>query len=273
MNFIITGHRGLIGTFLKERLEKEGHTCKMTYDLRDGQDVRKLDKYKRKANVLFHLAAFCKINETVLNPKLAFDNNVEGIYRVLEFCRKSDIKKIVFFSTSRNLSPEENPYTASKKYGEDLCEAYRQCYGIEYIIVRPSSVYAPFNDLTGRLLTNWCRAACAGRELKIYGDENKTLDFTHIDDFNDGIILLINNWEQNKNKAYDISGDRETYLIEVANLINNYQPIKVSYYLPEVAQPQRVKVDISEMKKLGYKPKISIEEGIKQMMEFYKNGN
>ena len=284
MNFIMTGHKGLIGTFLMKRLEQEGHVCKMTYDLRSGQDVRTIDKLKRKADIVFHLAAHCKINEGTLNPILPFRNNVEGTFHALEFCRKSGIKKFIFFSTSRNLSPEENPYTASKKYGEQLCEAYRQCYGIEYIIVRPSSVYAPIVDETGRLLTDWCRDALLGKELKIYGDYNKTLDFTHIDDFNDAIMLLINNWEQTKNKAFDISGDREIKLVDIADMIRNemdkylsitwkngYQFL-VNMYPPEIAQPQRVKVDITEMKKLGYKPKISIEEGIKQLIEFYKNG-
>ena len=85
---------------------------------------------------MFHLAAFCKINQSISNPKRCHEDNSEGTFSVLEFCRKNNIKKIVFFSSSRVLNRERNPYTSAKLYGEELCKAYQECYGIDYNIVR-----------------------------------------------------------------------------------------------------------------------------------------
>ena len=203
---------------------------------------------------------------------MAHYNNTEGTFQCLEFCRKNNIKKFVYMSSSRILSKEENPYTASKKYGEHLCEAYKQCYGIQYIIIRPSTVYGSHHDLTTRLITKWIINAMTGKPLEIYGDADKTLDFTHIDDFVDGIELLINSWNKAKNKAFDICGNDCRTLVELANIIENKlgKPIKRIFLEPERAQPQHVSIDISKIKDLGYKPKIKLEEGISKVIEFYK---
>lgn len=276
MKYIISGSRGLIGEKLKERLDKK-HKCIYEIDTRLGSNVRNLDMVRltqdtQKTDIFFHLAAHCKISEGTENPELPHKNNAEGIFQALEFCRKNDIPKFVYMSSSRVLSPEENPYTASKKYGEHMCEAYKQCYGLEYLIIRPSTVYGEHHDLTTRLLTKWIIKALKGEALPLYGDENKSLDFTHVDDFVDGIICLYDNWEESKNKAYDICGDDERTLVDVACLIKKEvgNHIDIDWCPPEIAQPQQVRIDISKIKEFGYEPKIKLEEGIKRLVEFYR---
>ena len=174
-------------------------------------------------------------------------------------------------SSSRILSKEKNPYTASKMYGEYLCEAYKQCYGIEYIIIRPSTVYGEHHDLTTRLITKWIINAMKGKPLILYGDNKKTLDFTHVDDFVDGVELLIIQWEKTKNDAYDICGDDCKKLVDVAKEVINQTDSKsnIVFEEPEKTQPQKVKVDISKIKGFGYNPKIKIEEGIGRLVKFY----
>ena len=270
MNYIMTGSAGLIGKQLKKRLDKIGCECIMEIDLRKGSNILSLDSIRltpttQKTDVFFHLAAHCKINEGTNNPDLPFLNNAMGTYKALEFCRKNGIKKFVYISSSRVLSKNQNPYTASKVYGEKLCEAYRQCYGINYIIVRPSTVYGEGHDITTRLITNWCIKALKNEVLPIYGDEHKTLDFTHVDDFVDGVILLLLQWGIAKNDAYDISGNDVWRLVDVAKMLNS----DVCFYEPETAQPQQVAIDISKMKRFGFKPKIKLEEGIKRLLAFY----
>lgn len=278
MKYILTGDRGLIGEYLKKRLDQENE-CVLNVDTRTGFNILDLDSFwlnpkTQHADILIHTAAHCKINQGTEHPELPHLNNADGTHKVLEFVRKNDIKKFVFFSSSRVLSPEENPYTASKKYGEFLTRAYHQCYGLEAVIVRPSTVYGPVYDITSRLMTDWCQSALKNGELPIYGDKNKTLDFTYIDDFVDGMMLILDNWEESKNKAYNISGGKEIKLVYLANLIiNEAGGGYVKFYPPEIAQPQRVKVDISDIKKLGYKPKVSIEEGVKRMINYYRGLN
>ncbi|MEK6820003.1 MAG: NAD-dependent epimerase/dehydratase family protein [Nanoarchaeota archaeon] len=270
MKFVLTGHKGLIGSFLLERLKQLGHETILLIDARDGENIIDIDKIKlkEKPDVFIHLAAFCKINKTIENPDLAFENNVLGPYKIFEFCRKNKISKIIFASSSRILKEEKNPYTASKIYGEELCKAYKQCYGIDYIIIRPSTVYGPFDDKTGRLVDIFIRNAMQGKELKIYGDENKTLDFTYIDDFVEGFVLAMNQ----KNKDFDIGSGKETKVKYLADLIIKHVRKGEKIFLEkEIAQPQQVEIDLDKMRELGFKPKVSVEEGIKRTIEWYKN--
>ncbi len=273
MKYIITGNLGLIGTYLKKRLDKEGHKCIMQIDKREGFDTTDLmfKEYtlSEPVNVFFHFAAQCRINEAIAKPILPHKNNVDGILSVLEFCRKHKIPKIVYASTSRVLSPERNPYVASKIYGEEMCKAYHDCYCIDYIIVRPSTVYGPMFDETSRCINNFLTNSLKGKDIKIYGDKNKTLDFTYIDDFVDGVMLSMKTW----NEIYNISGEKETNLYSIAKFINdlNNSKSKIKFLLPEKAQPQKVKIDTNKIRRLGYKPRVNIGDGIVRMIKFYIN--
>jgi len=272
MNIIITGHKGLIGHYLKERLEKEGHKIIAAIDSRDDSDISNLKSLKidKPVDLFIHAAAHCKINQSIENPELAHNNNSEGTFQVLEFCRKNKIPKIINFSSSRILSEEKNPYTASKLYGEELCKAYQQCYGIKYVIIRPSTVYGPFWDNTKRLIHKFVVNALEGKDLEIYGNpETKTLDFTYIDDFIDGVMLAI----CQENKEFNISGNEEYNIFKLAQTIiaKTESKSKIKFLKEEIAQPQQVRVDISEIQNIGYKPKISLEEGVERTINWYKN--
>lgn len=274
IRYIITGHKGLIASFLKNRLDKEGHECVMQIDSREGFDVQDLmfKDYKPKTpvDVFLHFASQCRINESIAKPFLPHKHNVDGIFSVLEFCRENEIPKIVVASSSRVLSSEMNPYVASKIYTEALTKAYHDCYGLEYLIIRPSTVYGPMFDETSRLINNFLTSAFKNKNLRIYGDKDKTLDFTYIDDFVDGIMLTMNNgW----NKEYNISGNNSVKIYDIAKYIlkNVKSKSKIKFFPPEIAQPQEVKVDISEIEKIGYKPKVNIWEGINKMIAFYRN--
>jgi UDP-glucose 4-epimerase len=273
MNIILTGHKGLIGDSLKKSFEQKGHKIVQGVDVRDGLNILDIDQISVEEDVdlMVHAAAHCKINQSIREPELSYRNNVLGSYNVLEFCRKKDISKIVFFSSSRVLSAEKNPYTASKLYGEELCKSYQHSYGIDYIIVRPSTVYGPFWDETKRLMHIFVANALQNKDLEIYGDpEIKTLDFTHVKDFTKGVMMAIDHPQQNK--EYNISGKEELNIYELAKFIIQETGSKsqIKVFDAEIAQPQQVKVDNSEIEKLGYKPEIGVKEGVRETIEWYK---
>lgn len=272
MNIVLTGSEGLIGTYLKERLEKEGHKIVKSIDARAGSYIKDIGGYKpkEKIDLLIHAAAHCKINESVSDPAKTFDSNVLGTFEVFEFCRENKIPKIIYFSSSRVLGPEKNPYTSSKLFGEELCKAYFQCYGMEYVIIRPSTVYGPFWDKSQRLMHKFIINALKGEDLEVYGDPaNKTLDFTYIDDFIDATMLAI----KEKNKELDISGEDEFNVHQLAQFVikETESKSKIKILPKEKAQPQKVKLDLSAIKSLGYKPKICTLEGTKKTIDWYKN--
>lgn len=273
MRIFITGDKGLIGSALKDRLIKEGHEIVGSIDYKSGSDLcwLKTLELNSKIDLFIHTAAAVKINQIVADPSIANDTNTNGTFYALEFCRKNKIPKFIFMSSSRILSQEKNAYTASKIYGEELCKAYAQSYGIEYIIIRPSTVYGPFWDDSKRLIHLYITAALTGKELKIYGDpDTKTLDFTYLDDFIDGTMLTINNpcW----NQEYNISGKEEFNVYELAKYIieltGSNSPI--NFYPAEIAQPQKVKLDTSRIENIGYMPKTLLREGVKKTVDFYK---
>jgi UDP-glucose 4-epimerase len=272
MNIAMTGHEGLIGSCLREKLEKEGHKFVLLIDQRSNNTLDSLKNLRiaDKIDLFIHAAAHCKINQDIENPELAHINNAEGTFHALEFCRKNKIPKILFFSSSRTLSKEKNPYTASKIYGEELCKGYQQCYGIDYLIIRPSTVYGPFWDLTGRLIHIYITNALEGKDLIVYGDpKTKTLDFTYIDDFISGVMLAMNGpW----NKEYDISGGGEYNVYNLAEFIikNTNSKSKIQVLEAEKAQPQIVRVDISGINGLGYRPEYSVERGVLKTIDWYR---
>lgn len=273
MKIAITGNKGLIGSFLEKRLGSEGHKIVLGIDLKESKNIVGMKNQQTSENIdlMIHAAAHCKINGAIQNPELSHDNDALGTFEVLEYCRKNKIPKILFFSSSRVLSKEKNPYTAAKIYGEELCKGYRDCYGIEYIIIRPSTVYGPFWDESKRLMHIWIINALNGEDLELYGDpETKTLDFTYIDDFIDGVMLTLNGeW----NKEYDLSGEEEYSIHELSKFIikETESESKIKICDAEVAQPQKVKLDISKIKELGYSPKVSLEKGTRKTIEFYKD--
>ncbi len=272
MDIALTGHLGLIGTHLKERLEKEGHKIVLAIDKQEGKDVSQLEDIQLSggADIFIHTADFCKINKIIENPKLSHEN-VNNMYKVLEFCKKNKIPRIIYFSSSRVLSKEKNPYTAGKIYGEELCKAYNDCYGIKYLIVRPSTVYGPILDKTKRLIHLFIVNALLNKDLEIYGDlKTKTLDFTYIDDFVDGVILAIKHDEWNK--AYNISGEEEYNVFELAKFIisETKSNSKIKNFDKEIAQPQEVKLNVGEIKEIGYKPRVMLHEGVRKNIKFYK---
>jgi UDP-glucose 4-epimerase len=268
-NFVLTGHRGLIGSFLLKRLHAEGHKPVSLVDLRgnrngsDKKDIRDMSKWNvdKKIDIVYHLASFCKIKDCIEDPSKAFEHNVRGTYEVMEFCRKNNVPKIVFTSSTRVLYPEKNPYTASKIYGEELVKSY----GIDYVIVRPSTVYGPFNDLTNRLIHRWIDAAINGESLKIFGDEDKTLDFTYVDDFVDALLQA----SIETNKEFNIGSGQETKLKDVAQfIIDTVGSGRIEYHPAEKLQPQNVVVDTDFP--CHTKWKAGIKNNILMMPTFWK---
>ncbi len=262
MKYIITGHLGQIGRELNKRLKVLGNECILEVDLKNKEDINNMNlrhgKIDQQADVFFHLASFCKINKTIEDPDLAFDNNVLGTYEILEFCRNNQIPKIIYFSSSRVLSEERNPYVASKIYGEELVKSYHDCYGIKYLIVRPSTVYGGIDD-HHRLMDAWIKNAQANRDLIIYGDKDKTLTFTYIEDFINALILGMGD----DNRDINIGGNEEK-LIHVAEEIisqTNSQS-KIVFKEPEIAQPQNVKI----FSTAPIYPKTSIREGVRKCL-------
>lgn len=233
MNIIITGNKGLIGSKLQERFslfnEVEG------VDKSDSEKLKSKDSLY-KTDLIIHCAANCLIRNVIAKPREALEN-IESTYYALEIARKYEAK-FVYFSSSRIEHNKFNPYIASKRAGEELVKAYHSCYGIEYLIIRPETVWG-LKDNKERVIPNWINKAIKGEPLVVYGDANKELSPIYVDDFCNELIPLIQEWEIYKNKTCSISGQ----VRKVKDIIKDILEVtksssEIKYLDAEKTQPQ-----------------------------------
>jgi len=295
---LVTGSSGTIGTRLCERLlglgykvtgldikpnkwSKAVNSITMIGDLRDG---KAFDRLPKDVDMVIHLAANARVYDLVLRPDLARDN-LDMLFNTLEFCRKRNVRKFMFASSREvygntrepvhaeddvHVSMCESPYTASKLGGEAMVHAYRQCYGIDFIIMRFSNVYGMYDD-SDRVIPLFIRSTKAGRDLVIYG-KDKMLDFTYIDDAVDGVMKCICKFDAAKNQVYNIAFGEGATIIKVAELIRSRMGSrnKITLKGNRTGEVVRFVADITKArKKLGYGPVTGLEEGIGKSVDWY----
>jgi UDP-glucose 4-epimerase len=235
MRYLIFGDEGLIGTELKNQL--------FYYDgVEKGKPIP-----DKEYDCIIHLAANCIIRDVILNPELAKEN-VDATYKIFEYARQNNIRKIVYFSSSRVTHQESNPYISSKVFGESLCKAYYDAYGIDYIIIRPETVWSK-GDKHKRVITAWIEAAKANEEIMVFGNKRKILSPIHVSSFVQVFLKILNNFMKglNEQRIYSISGRPRTAEDIIKTIKEAYNSdSKVFYGSPELTQPQeQTKSDIS----------------------------
>jgi len=295
MKILVTGCNGTIGTELCLQLLKEGHEV-IGIDVRDNKwepevskitqikDVKEdLNSLSTDIDLVIHLAANARVYDLVVEPDKALDN-VTTIYNILEYVRKTTGKRILFASSRETYGNQEkeilketdadfnlceSPYTASKFAGEAFVQGYRRAYGVKGVIVRFSNVYGKYDE-SNRFVPLMIRKMKAGEDVEIFG-EQKCLDFTYITDAINGIMLMIQKFDQIEGEVINIAYGAGAKLTAVAEMIkkelNANSNIAIKDNRP--GEVIRYVADITKAKTLlGYNPQVSIEEGIKKSIEW-----
>jgi UDP-glucose 4-epimerase len=301
MKILVTGSSGTIGTRLCEQLLEKGHDV-VGLDSKPNEWRQAVDKITVKADLLkpnafddipegigmvIHLAAYPFVYQSVQNPQLAMDN-MAMTFNALEYARKNGIKRFMFGS-SREVygNPEEtvrkeddariegteSPYAAMKLAGEAMVRAYQQCYGIDFVIIRFSNVYGMY-DKSDRLMPKSIRRARAGETLEVYG-RDKLLDFTFIDDSVSGVVAAIEKFDDNgiRNETYNLAIGKPSTILHVVELINKSfgDKSKISVTNARPGEVIKYTANISKAReRLGYNPKVGIEEGVSRAIKWYK---
>jgi nucleoside-diphosphate-sugar epimerase len=232
MRYLIFGYDGLIGKELTKHIEGSYVGIE--------KDCSFKDIPKRKYDCIIHLAANCIIRDVIKNPELALEN-IQVTHDIFEYARKHKIKKIVYFSSSRVTNDEYNPYIVSKIYGEDLCKAYKDCYGIDYLIIRPETVWS-IHDKHKRVIPNWIKAAKQNKPIIVYGNKNKTLSPIHVESFVLQFIYILSGFMDNNlsRREVGISGKPQRVETIINKIKKKYKSkSKVIYKEAEKTQPQK----------------------------------
>ncbi|HOK80068.1 MAG TPA: GDP-mannose 4,6-dehydratase [bacterium] len=248
-------------------------------DIRNKQDLEKIVSVF-KPEAIINLAARAGVRASIENPHIYFETNVLGNLNLLDLAQKHRIKKFVLASTSSLYAGQKmpfseslpvntpiSPYAASKKSAEVTCYTYHYLYGIDVTVFRYFTVYGPAGrpDLS---IFKFIKLINEGNSITVFGDGNQSRDFTFVSDIAKGTLLGL------KRVGFEIMnlGGNHPYTInETISLIEKYLGKKAKIIhkpFPQCDIPATW-ADISKAEKiLGWKPKVSLEQGIKQTIDW-----
>jgi UDP-glucose 4-epimerase len=238
-----------------------------------------------RVDLVVHLAANAKVHELVQLPHRAMEN-IALTFNVLEFCRHNQVP--IVFASSREVygdihryipeeqhadfSYTESPYSASKVAGEALVYSYARCYGLRYLVFRFSNVYGRYdNDIERmeRVIPLFIRSMRQGRSVTVYGQE-KTLDFTYVDDCVDGIVAGVERLLAGRvaNQTINLAYGQGNTLVHMAELVAEALHVPPRIHVEpskRVGEVTRYIADISKaVELLEYQPRVPLDEGIRR---------
>ena len=230
---------------------------------------------------VFHYAAMVGVKRTLDNP-VSVLNDITGIKNVLDLAKNTGVKR-VFFSSSSEVYGEpvefpQNeettplnsrlPYAIVKNVGEAFLKSYKQEFGLEYTVFRFFNTYGPKQSIDF-VISKFINAALSHQDITIYGDGGQTRTFCYIDDNIDATINALSHSEY-ANQTINIGNDKEVTILELASLIIKLTQSKSKIiHLPPLKEGDmtRRKPDITIMKKVLGRELLSLEEGLKKVIE------
>jgi len=303
---VVTGGAGFIGSNLCGMLSKNNYDVIALDDLSNGSglknipknvklvkgsilDIKKLRSVFKKIDVVFNLAVK-PLPMSFNKPDEVVKVNDFGTYLVAKTCVELN-RKLVHVSSSEaygsamSIPMKENHplfpstiYAASKAASESYVRGFEKTNGLKMTIIRPFNCYGPFmrDDVYAAAIPKFYNRISKGRSPIISGDGNQTRDLTYVSDIAMGIMLA----DQESNalgNTFNIGQGKETSIKNLAKtMIKQYEKfdgvkrgIKLEFKKPRKGDVKRHLADISRAKKiLGYKPKVRLEEGISEYLNW-----
>ena len=277
-NFIRGGSHNLEQAMKDERLE--------LFEVKG--DLTHLDEVIRatqKIDGVFHLASLC-LAHCQEYPRSALDVNIVGTYNLLEACVKNNVKRVIFASSSSIYgnavySPMDenhplenrNIYGATKIAGEALFRAFYYKYGLEYLALRFMNVYGPRQDYMGvyvAVIMSIIDRLERGLQPIIHGDGSQAFDFIFVRDICRSLIAAIRS--SLSDRCYNISSGKQVSILELCNLIMRIMKKNVLVEFKKVEDKTLVTDRVGSTEKakaeLGFQPEVSLEEGLRQVINW-----
>ncbi len=305
MKILVTGGAGFIGSHIVDKYINLGHRVVIIDDLSTGkkQNINKRAKFykldirnatlvekvfvKEKPQVVNHHAAIAEVVKSIKNPLPTLEVNVLGIVNILRASGLVKIKKFIFSSTGGAIygQPKKIPadeftspialsaYGLSKFLGEECIKFYSRLYGFDYLIFRYPNVYGPRQDPKGEagVVAIFSGLLRTNKRPTIYGDGTKARDYVHIDDIVRANVIALKKGEDeilNLGWGKPIS-DQIIFDEVVKSFRAKIKPIYAPFREGEVYQIA-LKADLAK-KKIGWKPQVSLKEGIRRtVLSFLK---
>ncbi|TEW55728.1 NAD-dependent epimerase [Psychromonas sp. RZ22] len=329
MKYLVTGVAGFIGSCVVERLCAQGHQVVGLDNINDYYDINLKDaRLKRIEHELFqfvlmdladreavsaffkeqqfdrviHLAAQAGVRYSIENPMAYADSNLVGHLNILEGCRNTKVKHLVYassssvyglnnkvpFSTSDSVDHPISLYAATKKSNELMAHSYSHLYNIPTTGLRFFTVYGPWGrpDMAPYIFT---KKILAGETIDINNNGDMWRDFTYIDDIVEGVIRIADviptrddEWTVEAGtpasssapyRVYNIGHGSPINLMEFIETIESELDVKANKNFRGM-QPGDVYQTYADTKDLfdviGYKPQVGVPEGVAKLVSWYK---
>lgn len=259
-------------------------------DLADRDGIGALFAEVRPEYVV-HLAAQAGVRYSLTHPEAYVDSNLVGFAHVLEGCRAAEVKHLVFASSSSvygantklpysEHDPVDHPvslYAATKKANELMAHSYAHLYAIPCTGLRFFTVYGPWGR-PDMAYFSFTRDILAERPIRIFNHGDMQRDFTYIDDIVDGMLCVLERPPARDSDGapwviYNIGNDHPVRLGDFVDILERALGRKAVRQM-EALQPGDVlatHADISALRRLGYDPATSIEQGLAAFVAWYRD--
>jgi dTDP-glucose 4,6-dehydratase len=303
---LVTGGCGFIGSnfvrlVLRERPQWEVvNLDKLTYAgrLENLQDVADDPRYRfirgdicdpeavREAmagcQLAVNFAAETHVDRSLLGAAHFIETDVKGVMVLLEEARKVGLERFIQVSTdevygsiARGSFTEEsvlnprNPYAASKAGGDRMAYAYWATYGVPVIITRASNNYGPY-QYPEKLIPLFVTNALRDEPLPLYGDGRNVRDWLYVEDHCRALLFLLEHGQPGE--VYNIAGGNERENIEVTRavlrLLGKPESL-IRFVADRPGHDRRYSLDASKLRRLGWQPQVSFEEGLERTVRWY----
>jgi len=306
---MITGGMGFIGSHLSEELLIEKHNLviltksffkkqnitniskKIKVEKIDVTDFKKLGKsiQKNKPDVIIHLAGQTSHLQSFENPLKDIDSNAKSTLFILEEIRKKKLKcrfilgsTFVVIGRPQKLPVDERTpcwptmiYGANRLASEHYCKIYHEVYGLDTLTFRITNSFGPREQVasTKNAVNFLIHEAFLGKTVTIFKKGNFFRDIIYVSDVISGIKTIMKKGKSGE--LYWISSGKKIWFYELGKLLEKLTDAKVKF----VKEPNYTKkvdvgnfvVDNSKLRALGWKPKINLNQGIKETLEYFKS--
>ena len=295
MKVLVTGGSGLIGSAIVRKLLDLDHDVSV-FDIKESKhknckgfqgDITDPERTKgaiKDHDIVIHLAATLGVINTETNPVKTLDTNMGGTRNVLEGCKIHGVKKIIFSSSSEvygeptkiPINETDKPipittYGIAKFAAEEYIKAYSRNFGLDYTIFRLFNVYGD-DQAVDWVLPEFVNKAKQNQDIIIHGDGSQTRCFCHVSDIANAFTLALDNANS---EIINVGNNSEPISIKdlalkIIKLTNSKSELKFLSF--EESKRNRNEImkrmpDIGKAQmKLGYKPRISLEEGIMKVV-------
>jgi GDP-L-fucose synthase len=300
----IAGHRGMVGSAILRHLKAQGYTnfvlrTSSELDLRNQQAVEEFFE-KEKPDYVFLAAA--KVGGIIANNTYRGDFIYENLMiqnNVIHQSYVNDVKKLMFLGSSciypkmapqplkeeymltGELEPTNEPYAIAKIAGIKMCDAYRDQFGCNFISVMPTNLYGPNDNydlknshVLPAMLRKFIIAKRNGdSSVTIWGTGSPKREFLHADDLAQACLFLMENY--NDSGLVNIGIGDDISILDLAVLVKKVVGFE-GEILTDTTKPDgtpRKLMDVSKLSGLGWKAKITLEEGIQKVYDEIKDTN